>query len=206
MTVDASSVIARINAELASRELQRRNLLPFIQRFHPSYQVGWVHRSLTSLLDTFMQMVADKQSPRLIINVCPRVGKALAIGEKIPTVRGMENIESLRVGDTVIGADGWPTAIVATARWKNRPRYRVTTDDGASVIVDANHEWEARICRRGPGAVFKTYTTEYLANHTPDGRKPAIRCVAVEERIFRFLFHHTPSACGSATARAPMRL
>ena len=70
--------------ELASRELSRREMISFVQRFHPNYEVGWVHTSIASLLDEFMRMVERKESPRLIVNVCPRVGKSTLISEFFP--------------------------------------------------------------------------------------------------------------------------
>ena len=46
-------------AELASRELCRRRLLPFIQRFRPKYMAGWVHADICRRFERFLQQVEN---------------------------------------------------------------------------------------------------------------------------------------------------
>ena len=62
--------------EFASRELCRRKLLPFIQRFRPKYNAGWVHEDICRRIERFMQQVEEGLSPRLLLMMPPRSGKS----------------------------------------------------------------------------------------------------------------------------------
>lgn len=55
----------------------------------------------------------------------------------------------VEVGDYVFGADGAPTKVTATNRYR-REHYRVTFDDGSEAVVSGEHEWNVRgrQCRR----------------------------------------------------------
>lgn len=70
--------------ELASRVLSQRHLLPFIQRLKPDYEAGWVHRDICRRLEKFLQDVADKKSPRLMLQMPPRHGKSEICSDKFP--------------------------------------------------------------------------------------------------------------------------
>lgn len=62
--------------ELAQRELCRRKLLPFIQRFRPKYIAGWVHEDICRRIERFVRQVEAGQSPRLLLMCPPRMGKS----------------------------------------------------------------------------------------------------------------------------------
>lgn len=63
-------------AEIAQRELCRRKILPFIQRFRPKYTAGWVHEDICRRVERFVQQVELGQSPRLLLLCPPRTGKS----------------------------------------------------------------------------------------------------------------------------------
>lgn len=56
--------------ELAMRELCRRRLLPFVERFRPKYLAGWVHRDICRRIENFVEQVEAGKSPRLLL-LCP---------------------------------------------------------------------------------------------------------------------------------------
>lgn len=62
--------------EFAARELCRRKLLPFIQRFRPKYMAGWVHEDICRRIERFVRQVELGQSPRLLLMMPPRSGKS----------------------------------------------------------------------------------------------------------------------------------
>ena len=62
--------------EFAARELCRRKLLPFIQRFRPKYTAGWVHEDICRRIERFVRQVELGQSPRLLLMMPPRSGKS----------------------------------------------------------------------------------------------------------------------------------
>ena len=63
-------------AEFAARELCRRKLLPFIQRFRPKYTAGWVHEDICRRIERFIKQVEAGLSPRLLLMMPPRSGKS----------------------------------------------------------------------------------------------------------------------------------
>jgi len=107
-----------------------------------------------------------------MITMPPRHGKALALDTPIPTPTGWIAISELRPGDALFDEMGKVCHVKSISEiWKNRPVYKVTTDDGNSVIADAEHEWVVRLCRKRP--VFKIKTTAYLANRSSN-RAPLV--------------------------------
>ena len=143
------------------RRLCRISLEAYAERML-HFKLGEWQKILCRKLQQFTEAVERKEGPRLLIDAPAQHGKALSFGTEVPTISGMKNIEDLQPGDFVIGSDGRATKVVATRRWTNRPRYRVTTDDGHSVIVDANHEWLVRLDQKGKAWTVRT--TEWLAN------------------------------------------
>lgn len=165
--------------EYASRILSRRRLLPFVQRTNDRYDAGWVHADICMRLEKFSDDVAKGLSPRLMLLLPPRHGKACAVGTLVPTPSGFRAIETLRTGDYVFGRDGRPTRVVAVSEtWRDRELFEVTSDDGASVIVDGEHEWTVRLCRKR--SVHKTKTTRQLFERA-SVRAPALMTYAAVE-------------------------
>jgi predicted phage terminase large subunit-like protein len=81
---DARRAETAEEAELIRRILARRSLLRFIQRFHPAYQAGWVHRLICEKLETFVEQVARRESPRLMLFMPPRHGKSMIASQNFP--------------------------------------------------------------------------------------------------------------------------
>lgn len=76
--------VSAIDKELAARVLSRRRLLPFIQRFNPDYQAGWVHHDICRRLERFAEQIDLKQSPRLMLLCPPRSGKSEIASRNFP--------------------------------------------------------------------------------------------------------------------------
>jgi predicted phage terminase large subunit-like protein len=79
------AAIRAARAELASRELARRHFLPFVQRFNPAYDAGWVHKIVAEKLEEFSEKVARKESPRLMIFMPFRSGKSELTSRRYPS-------------------------------------------------------------------------------------------------------------------------
>ena len=75
-TFDFQHAAGSPEQELAQRELCRRRLLPFIQRFRPKYNAGWVHADICRRLERFMRQVERGEEPRLLLMCTPRSGKS----------------------------------------------------------------------------------------------------------------------------------
>lgn len=79
-----SPAASKAHAEMAQRVLSRRKLMPFIQRFNPKYQAGWVHKDITRRLERFSKEVAEGKSPRLMLLMPPRHGKSEIASRNFP--------------------------------------------------------------------------------------------------------------------------
>ncbi|WP_425436238.1 replicative DNA helicase [Luteimicrobium subarcticum] len=102
----------------------------------------------------------------IVVAARPAIGKALALDTPLPTPTGWTTMGEVAVGDQLLAADGTPTAVVrATDVLVDRPCYRVTFDDGTTIVADALHEWETstRDERRAGRAATSVRTTEQLA-------------------------------------------
>ena len=78
------SLEQKAKAELALRFLTRKRLLPFVERFNPDYQAGWVHKDICNRLEKFSKDVAEKKSPRLMLFMPPRHGKSTLASVSFP--------------------------------------------------------------------------------------------------------------------------
>lgn len=79
-----ASLVEDAKREEAARELARRRLLPFVMRFNPEYDPGWLHADICRRLERFSQDVRDKKSPRLMLFVPPRHGKSEIASRNFP--------------------------------------------------------------------------------------------------------------------------
>jgi hypothetical protein len=80
-------------------------------------------------------------TPRILFGGARGGGKLLALDTKVPTPRGFTTMGQLRPGDTVFGADGTPTTVVAVSEIERRPCYRITFDGSESFVAADTHEW-----------------------------------------------------------------
>ena len=71
--------------ELAQRQLARRYLIASTLRFNHEYMAGWVHKDICARLEKFMQDVAEKRNPRLMLQMPPRHGKSTLASIEFPS-------------------------------------------------------------------------------------------------------------------------
>lgn len=70
--------------ELARRELAKRSLIDCVQLMSPAYHASWVHVKLAAALERFLDDVAAKKSPRLMVFMPPRHGKSELVSRYFP--------------------------------------------------------------------------------------------------------------------------
>lgn len=73
-----------VKLELVQRELAKRSLVHFTQRFNPRYKAGWVHRDICRRLERFSKAVEAGESPRLMLLMPPRHGKSELASRNFP--------------------------------------------------------------------------------------------------------------------------
>lgn len=141
--------------ELASRELARRRLLPFIQRFRPKYLPGWVHKDICRRLERFVEAVERNEEPRLLLMMPPRGGKQLADETLVPTPAGWRRHGDLKAGDEVFHPSGRPLRVLAVSE-KTPSDVEVAFSDGSTFHCHENHEWTLYNRMRGEWQTLET--------------------------------------------------
>lgn len=102
--------------------------------------------------------------------------KAVDVNEPVPTPSGWARHGDLKAGDWVFGPDGMPTQVVGrTEVFNDADCWRVTFDDGYSVVVSGQHLWtvEQRSRKRVKGGIGQqrigrvsvTLDTRAMARH-----------------------------------------
>jgi hypothetical protein len=103
-------------------------------KFFP-YQIPIAYRVIESVIlgdGELLTVIATRQS-----------GKALSLDTPIPTPFGWKSFGELVPGDQVFGPEGIPVRVLArTPVWEDRPCYRVTFNDGTSIVADEQHLWQ----------------------------------------------------------------
>lgn len=111
------------------------------------------------------------QEDRVMVVGLEGYGKALALDTRVPIPEGWTTMGELAPGDIVYAPDGMPTEVEWVSQiHHDRPCYRITFDDGTTVVADAEHEWVTQDLRqRTPGlkvgGTYSTVTTRHMAEN-----------------------------------------
>jgi len=151
---EAMALLKRYDA-LEKQESAQQNFLSFVKTQWPDFIEGRHHRIIAEKFDR----IAARKLKRLIVCLPPR--HCLELDTPVLTTDGWKTMAEVQVGDHVFGPDGKPTRVTGKSPvYEDVELYRVTTNDGASVITDAKHRWWVRLDRKHKQ--FKEYTTEEL--------------------------------------------
>jgi phosphate starvation-inducible protein PhoH and related proteins len=103
---------------------------------------------LRPLYDALHDMLDPDTIPRLTsagtIEIAPLAymrGRAIHADSPVLTPDGFRPIGSLALGDLVIGSNGEPTPVIGVYPQGEKDIYRLTTQDGASVLCSGDHLW-----------------------------------------------------------------
>jgi replicative DNA helicase len=119
----------------------------------------------TGYLDLDERLSGLQPSSLVILGARPSMGKALSLDTPIPTPKGWTTMGDLGVGDTVIDERGAPCSVVyATAVMLGRTCFRVTFDDGSSIVADADHQWLASRAGSGRPREPRVVTTQQMVD------------------------------------------
>ena len=86
----------------------------------------------------------DSNERTILLTAANQLGKVEPYTNLIPTPDGLKPMGEIGVGAAVYGWDGKPTKVVNVFPHKQYPFYRVTFNDGASVVVGEEHKWVAK--------------------------------------------------------------
>ncbi len=93
--------------------------------------------------------------------------KGLALDTPLATPTGWTTMGEVEVGHSVLAPDGNPTLVIGKSGVKRRRCFRVTFDDGSSIVCDDEHLWTVQI-QDGAAVKSTTISTQDLAHLTTD--------------------------------------
>ena len=85
--------------------------------------------------------------------------KGLALDTPLPTPSGWTTMGEVRVGDSLIGANGEPCRVIGKSAIHHRPCYQVAFTDGSRVISDNVHLWSVQV----PSSSNSAYAARVLS-------------------------------------------
>lgn len=132
--------IAELNKEQGSIALAKRSLLHYIERRKPSYDASWAHEIVASEIERFVQAVADRKSPRLILQLASRFGKKISDSTEVFTAEGWKLHGNLVPGDQVFDMEGNPATVEAVAI-PTPCDMEVELSTGEVIQTHSDHEW-----------------------------------------------------------------
>lgn len=124
-------------AELALRELARRDLKYFVKYLFPKYQFTLFHENYIKLIDMF----AKGKIRKLIVSVPPQHGKQIDDNEFVLTTNGIKKHGDLCVGDYVFHPSGKPVRIIDIIPQQQKCSIQLTFSNGQKINCHENHEW-----------------------------------------------------------------
>jgi len=98
----------------------------------------------------------DKPGVRFAVGACgTKFGKLEILTNLLPTPQGWRQMGDIHVGDYVFDENGAPTQVTYETPVHQRKCYEVVFQDGASVVVGAEHLWltETYVCRKANARV-----------------------------------------------------
>src|SRR4249919_3411791 len=165
--------VAMAAAALAERQVQRVILTrPAVEAgerlgFLPGDIQAKVDPYLRPLFDALFDMLdpdrVNGYFERGVIEVAPLAfmrGRAQPIDRAVLTPSGFRQIGTLRIGDLVIGSNGWPTPVLGVYPQGRKEIFRLETQDRASTLCCGEHLWHVFTAsdrrHEKPGRVLET--------------------------------------------------
>jgi len=146
------------------KEVLSNDLYKFVQYFlmgYLSYAVPDFHKEIYSILP---------KTKRLVLAAPRGFAKAQSLKSKILTPNGWKLMGDIKVGDYVIGENGFPKKVLNQTPVTKMHLYRLKTRDGRSTLCNLDHLWKVS-CPQNTGYkeivkplrdILKNYKTERL--------------------------------------------
>lgn len=117
-------------------EPSRNSLMAFTKLTSPTYQSGWFNEEVCEKLEAFLEAVARKESPRLMVFAPPRHGKSELVSRKFPAF-ALGKHPDLSIIATSYSAD--------LASRMNRDVQRVIDSEEYAAAFPATALWGSRV-------------------------------------------------------------
>lgn len=170
-TVDPKKVLIETSSDDLPETLRQIETIPTLEEFMdglgvPFLAAGSAFRKAPYVRHVvqFLQRWFWGEFLRAMILMPTQHGKACRLDTPILTTTGWSTMGDLKVGDEIFAIDGTPTKVTHKSPVMNEEEYRVTSDDGYSVVCHAEHEWVVTLDKR---TGWKRKTTKYLHDRGP---------------------------------------
>src|SRR5262249_13688398 len=125
----------------------------------------------------------DSEKPRVAVIAGVRSGKALAVDTPIPTPDGFRPMGDMSDGDLVFAGAGRVCRVVGVSGvYLPAACFRVTFDDGSSLVADGDHQWLTSTSKQRKNAARRVAGNEAWREKRPRCRPaPDASVVTTEE-------------------------
>src|SRR3954447_13213443 len=173
---------------------------------------GGVSRGVPTGIRDLDELTNGLQAGQMVVIAArPGVGKALALDTPIATPSGWTTMGEIRVGDQVMGSDGFPTTVVAaTDVMTDRTCFEVHFSDGSVIVADAEHQWltETRASRRSAQQAATGYNRyrnqkTFAEVRTTEAIARSVRCATKDARLNHSVTNTLPLELPAAELPVP---
>ena len=142
-----------------------RTTLDLENAVYPEYLIHWDSPSGKLHIAGQIDLLVKKGNSIIIGDY-----KGLPLDTEIPTLNGWSTIAGLQEGDIIFDKDGNPTKILHKSEIHYNPCYKITFDNGDTIIADHEHRWEISFSTSKKSKYHGEYkvqvmTTEEIANY-----------------------------------------
>lgn len=132
---------------------------------YPEYLISYVTKDKRMAVAGQIDLLVKKGNKITIAD-----WKGLPLDTEIPTLEGWSTIADLQEGDIIFDKDGNPTKILHKSKIHYNPCYKITFDNGDTIVADHEHRWEISFSISKKSKYHGEYrvqvmTTEEIANY-----------------------------------------
>lgn len=132
---------------------------------YPEYLISYVTKDKRMAVAGQIDLLVKKGNKITIAD-----WKGLPLDTEIPTLNGWSTIADLQEGDIIFDKDGNPTKILHKSEIHYNPCYKITFDNGDTIVADHEHRWEISFSTSKNSKYHGEYrvqvmTTEEIANY-----------------------------------------
>lgn len=124
---------------------------------YPEYLISWDSPSGKLHVAGQIDLIAKKGNSIVILD-----WKGLPLDTAIPTLEGWSTIKDVQEGDTIFDKDGNPTKIIHKSEVHHNPCYKITFDNGDTIVADHEHRWEISFSTSKSSKYHGEYKTQVM--------------------------------------------
>lgn len=124
---------------------------------YPEYLISWDSPSGKLHVAGQIDVIAKKGN-----SICLLDWKGLPLDTEIPTLEGWSTIKDVQEGDTIFDKDGNPTKILHKSEVHHNPCYKITFDNGDTIVADHEHRWEISFSTSKSSKYYGEYKTQVM--------------------------------------------